>query len=89
MTTCPTCRTVCESPPVRDRSNGLISLISSNHGAVEPFDADRFVALMEELRREAEEKRAKAAQEVMMVDYVSILDAGTVTDPLDLTGVWN
>ena len=89
MSTCPACRTVCENPPVRDCSNGLISLISSNHEVTEPFDADRFVALMEELRREAEEKRAKEAQEAMVVDYTFLLNAGTVTNPLDLTGVWN
>lgn len=85
-TTCPTCRAVCKNPPVRDRSNGLISLVSvPSSETVEPFDANQFAMLMVELTEEAQE----LAREAMEIDYTFARDAGTSTNPLDLTAVWN
>lgn len=87
-TTCPTCRTVCESTPVRDHSNGLISLISDDPAQTgEPFNTGRFDVLMAEIKKEAEEKQALDAQFEMLVDNPG--DIGTAIHPLDLTSVWN
>ena len=96
-TTCPFCRVVCENAPVRDRSNGLIALLSDdpNQGTA-PFDANDFVALMAEIKeetaqrqRQAEEEAAAEEEEAAEAAAVMVLDGiGTVLDPLDLTGGW-
>jgi len=89
-TTCPLCRAICQNVPVRDRSNGLASLVSDTPvGAIEPFDANRFVVLMTEIRTEAEGNegnRGVEAQDVVVMDYTFLGGVGTSTNPLDLTG---
>ena len=70
---------------MRDCSNGLISLISnSSNETTEPFDANRFTVLMDEIATEVEER----AREGMAVDYTFPGGPGTATNPLDLTSVW-
>lgn len=82
-TTCPACRTVCQNVPVRDRSSGLISLVSAPpEEVVEPFDMNRFAVVMEENAIEAEER----AREAMAIDYSW---PGTSMNPMDLTEAWN
>ena len=69
-------------------TNGLISITyGSSDGIAEPFDANRFTVLMDEIESEAEAERR--AEGVMEVDYTFPGDAGTFVNPLDLTGIWN
>jgi hypothetical protein len=91
-TTCPSCRTICENVPVRDRSNGLASLISKDSNeTLEFFDPDNFADLMTAIQMHGEENQdmeveVMEAQEAMEMGYTLHLDgAGTSTDPLDLT----
>ena len=85
-TTCPSCRTVCENVPARDRSNGLISLLSGgSNESVPQFDTTRFAELMQEIQVDAQAKLDEAEAAVMVVDY---RQAGTAENPLDLTNAW-
>jgi len=72
---------------VRDRSNGLISLVSiPTNEAVEPFDMNRFDMLMGEIATETEER----TREAMAIDYAFSGNPGSsMMNPLDLTAVWH
>jgi hypothetical protein len=64
-TTCPSCRTVCDNIPVRDRfANGLASLVSGNpKETVKLLGSNKFLELMIELEAEARKKEAEEAME--------------------------
>jgi len=93
-TTCPICRAVCENTPVRDRSNGLVALLSEDpNQGIAPYDTDNFVVLMAAIkqgategeRQEEEEEEEEAAEAAAAME----LDGtGTALDPLDLTSGW-
>lgn len=96
-TECPSCRFTCQHAPVLDCLNGLASLVSvDTEEAVEPFDGSKFEGLMAEIRRET--RMADVMEDVEVLDYwqvegVGLLnegfleDAGTLTNPVDLTAI--